>query len=349
MLDFAQELENFMTKEIRSAAEIKKLNIASIKRFILEAGSVTKPEVADATGLSVVTCGSILNELAANGTLVEENLRISSGGRPAMNYRFSANAGNSLCLYTYTESDGTFIRYQVRDISGNIKGAGIFQEDSINIEVLSNCIKNICQPEQNIKIVVLGIQGNLRHGIVEFSDLTALCGHNVAKEIEEATGIPIKVENDMSMVALGYTKICTAENDKDIHNVSMLFFPKGQAPAGSFIVDGHILRGTANQAGVLSCIPYDKDNDDFSKVFSNIELAKTVIDKLLAATIAYLDPSVIVITGGLSKDIHYDIIMKNLRRNIRHRQLPKIEIRPMVEKEYFAGLYNTALDYLIGE
>ena len=55
-----------MIKEVKSTASIKQQNVKSIKKVILEKGSVTKPEVAEKTGLSVVTCGTILNELTAD-------------------------------------------------------------------------------------------------------------------------------------------------------------------------------------------------------------------------------------------------------------------------------------------
>lgn len=337
-----------MVKEIRSAAEIKKQNIASIKRVILEMGSVTKPEVAAKTGLSVVTCGSILNELTASGIIIEESLRLSSGGRPAMSYRFSEGAGNTLCLYTYTESTGSFIRYQIFDINGNIKDSGFSQEEKINISILADRIKKISDPNLGIKVIVLGVQGCINNNILEYSDLTELTGINIAQELEASTGIPTRVENDMNTVALGYKKLREKNNDNTPeNNVAMLFFPKGQTPAGGFIVDGHILRGSSNLAGELSFYPYCFDKTNQRSAFSDISVAAPIINQLIIATTIFLDPAIIVVTGGLSNEMTKEYILKYLQDNLKRSQLPKIEIRPMVETEYFAGLYSIALDFLI--
>ena len=81
--------------------------------------------------------------------------------------------------------------------------------------------------------------------------------------------------------------------------------------------------------------------------FGNIRHALPVISQLLIATIVFLDPAVIVITGGLSNDLDCEQLVKILHENLRRNQLPKIEIRPMVETEYFAGLYNIALEHLL--
>lgn len=341
----------FMTKEIKSTALIKKQNIKNIKRIIQEKGSVTKPEMAEKTGLSVVTCGTILNELTADGTIVEEAFRLSSGGRPAMSYRFSPNAGNSLCLYAYTENNSSFIRHQILDLSGNIKEVGVSQEKSIDIDTLIADIKKIVRPELNIKVIVIGIQGCINENIVEFSDLSELSGINISQEVQKATGIPTRVENDMNTVALGLQKSfegkgtgCAKCSSK---NVALLFFPKGQTPAGGFIVDGNILRGSSNLAVELSFFPYGFNKEHQRIAFSNIKHAAPIINQLLIATTVFLDPAIIVITGGLSSEINQDKLLKHLAESLHRHQLPKIEIRPIVETEYFAGLHSIAVNYLL--
>lgn len=341
----------FMTKEIKSTAHIKKQNIKNIKRIIQEKGSVTKPEVAEKTGLSVVTCGTILNELTADGTIVEESLRLSSGGRPAMSYRFSPNAGNSLCLYTYAENNSIFIRYQILDFAGNIKDVGVFQEKKLNIQTLIDYVQKIINPELKIKTIVIGLQGCVNEDIVEFSDLTNLSGINVAQEIKNATGISTYVENDMNTIALGLQKNLeknsSQESKNPSKNIALLFFPKGQTPAGGFIVDGNILRGSSNLAGELSFFPFSFNKDHQRVAFGNIRHALPVISQLLIATIVFLDPAVIVITGGLSNDLDCEQLVNFLRENLHRSQLPKIEIRPIVETEYFAGLHSIAVEHLL--
>jgi len=337
-----------MGKEIRSAAEIKKQNVASVKRVILELGSVTKPEVADKTGLSVVTCGSILNELTANSIVVEESLRLSNGGRPAMSYRLSEGVGNTLCLYTYTESEGSFIRYQVLDLAGNIKEAGAIPEKTINLQVLTEAIKQICSRDLNVKVVVLGIQGCINNDILEYTDLTELSGLNVAAELQASTGLPVLVENDMNTVAFGYRKNCERNNDMESgRNVAILFFPKGQTPAGGFIVDNVILRGASNLAGELSFFPFNFDKNGQRAAFSDIEYAQPQINRVILATTVFLDPAVVVLTGGLSREVDCESIRKYLRENLKRPQIPRIETRPIIEAEYFTGLHKIAVDYMI--
>lgn len=331
-----------MIKEVKSTASIKQQNVKSIKKVILEKGSVTKPEVAEKTGLSVVTCGTILNELTANGTIVEKQLMLSSGGRPAMSYQYNTDSGNILCAFIYAENNECFLRYQVLDIVGNIKDVGVFLEKKIHVNAITKCIKDICGKNPNIKIITLGVQGCINNGIVEYSDIPELGGANLAQVIQEETGITTLVENDMNTVALGYSK--KNSNEK---NVAMLFFPKGQTPAGGFIVDGNILRGTSNLAGELSFFPFGFDKKTQQAAFSNVKKALPFVNQLVIATTVFMDPAVIVITGGLAGELSEREITSYLKKTLNRNQLPKIEIRPMVEAEYIAGLYNIGANYLV--
>ncbi|PWJ65585.1 MULTISPECIES: ROK family protein [unclassified Fibrobacter] len=342
-----------MTKEIKSAAEIKANNVATIKRALLDMKTATKPEVAEKTKLSVVTCGTILNELTANGTIVEESLRLSSGGRPAMSYRFSENIGYALCLYTYTDGDCSYIRYQILDVFGNILDSKAIQEKSITIPTLINHIQEIRKPYTRIKVIVLGVQGCINKDIIEFTDLPELSGHNLKKEIEEATGIFTRVHNDMKTVALGFSKISPEikNGNADEHlenNIALLFFPQGRTPAGSFIVDGHILRGSSNLAGELSFFPFSVEKEKLPEIFSSLEKAQSYVDRLFVATTVFLDPAVIFVTGGLSNWMNAEKIVSTLQERLNRSQLPKIIIQPRAEVEYFAGLYSIAVDHLLG-
>ena len=67
------------------------MNRELVRQTLKKMGQGTKSMVAEATGLSVATCRSILLELLEAGELVELDLEESSGGRPAQIYKFNEN------------------------------------------------------------------------------------------------------------------------------------------------------------------------------------------------------------------------------------------------------------------
>ena len=329
-------------KQTNTTADLKQHNTHSIKKALIAFGSATKAELAQATGLSVVTCSSILNELIASGEIIEDEQRISNGGRPAMAYRYNSEKGKSLCMYAHADHEGKFLRYRVEDIGGNIKQNGFFREREITADTIITNIHKILKKESGINVIVVGVQGCVNNGIIEFCDIEELRGINLAERIEKALKIPTIVENDMNTIALGYSKA-----NSDEKNVALLFFPKGNTPAGGFIVDGKILRGTSNLAGELSYFPFSFNKSSQSAAFSDIEYATPIIHQLVIAAIVFLDPAQIVITGGLAAEINEQATVSYLRMHLNRMQLPRIIIKPNTENEYFAGLHNLAMERLL--
>lgn len=259
-----------------------------------------------------------------------------------MAYQYNHEKGKILCMSAYADDEGKFLRYRVQDAGGNIRQNGVFREKKLLAESIIANIQKIIKKETGISVIVIGVQGCVNNGIIEFCDIEELRGVNLAEKIEHNIEIPTIVENDMNTIALGYSK--ANSNEK---NVALLFFPKRNTPAGGFIVDGKILRGTSNLAGELSYFPFSFNKSSQAVAFSDIEYAMPIINQLVIAAIVFLDPAQIVITGGLATEINEQTVISHLRKHLNRLQLPRIIIKPNTESEYFAGLYSLALEHLL--
>lgn len=310
-----------------------------IKRILLYGGSVTKPELSSATGLTAATCGYILNDLLKKGEVVEEELRLSSGGRPAKSYRYNAKGNPFLCLYALFESGIRTIRFQVVDAQGNTLDKGEYREKRIDVQMFSKRIRKLFARHPEIRVIAIGIQGGVNRGTVEFCDFPELDGVNLAKELYKTFKLPICIENDMNAIALGYSQ----ENSKE-KNVAILFTPKGNPPAAGFLVDGHILRGNANLAGELSYFPFPFEKRKQVEVFKKLNTALPHILQILLATIVFLDPAVIVFTGGFARELSSQNLEEKMRNHLRRSELPKLVFEENPQKEYFRGLAKIAAE-----
>lgn len=314
-----------------------------IKRILLQSESITKPELSKATGLTTATCGYILNEMLKNDEIVEEEFRMSSGGRPAKSYRYNATKHQFLCLYALFESGIQMIRFRVFDALGNLITKGESKEKCINQNTILKRIRQILERHTQVDIISVGIQGGVYRGTVEFCDFPELNGVNLGSEIFDAFRIPVHIENDMNSIALGYSQ--KHSNEK---NLSILFMPKGNPPAGGFLVDGKILRGSSNLAGELSYFPFSFKKQTQSKIFSEIESAIPHILQVILATIVFLDPAEIVLTGGLAESLSFQDLDKKLRENLHRQQLPRLVFKTNLQEEYFNGLYKMAAEVFLG-
>lgn len=73
-------------------------NLQRLRRLAQERGTFTRPELAEATGLSLVTVNRLMLKLCREGTLEEAGQGASGGGRPARLYRFRAD-GSCAALF----------------------------------------------------------------------------------------------------------------------------------------------------------------------------------------------------------------------------------------------------------
>ena len=313
-----------------------------IRQILLENGSITKPELAKLTNLTVATCGYILNGLVENGEVIAENFRTSSGGRPAMSYRYNSERCRFLCLYTLFEGGAESIHYRITDAMYGLHGKGEFKSKNIKLKSLLQCVQKLLKQNPKICMISIGVQGGVSQGSVEFSDFPDLNGINLSHEMEQKTGIPTYVENDMNAIALGYSQ--RNANEK---NVAILFTPKGNPPAGGFLVDGKILRGTANFAGELSYSPLPFSRHQQLDIFDNVKSALPYIRQVLFATVAFLDPAVIVFTGGLAEKLSKANLDMQMRNHLRRPQLPRLFFITDSSDEYFLGLTKIATEHFL--
>jgi len=313
-----------------------------IRKILLKNGSITKPELAKATKLTVATCGYILNGLVENGEVIAENFRTSSGGRPAMSYRYNSKRCRFLCMYALFESGAETIHYRITDALNGLHGKGEFKGKNIETRSILQCIQKILKKNPEICLISIGIQGGVSQGSVEFSDFPDLNGINLSREIEEKTGIPTVVENDMNAIAIGYSQ--KNANEK---NVAILFTPKGKPPAGGFLVDGNILRGNANLAGELSYFPFPFSRNRQLEIFDHVKSALPFIQQILFATIVFLDPAVIIFTGGLAEKLSRVNLDVRMRNHLHRPQLPRLFFITDSSDEYFLGLTKIATDQFL--
>ncbi|WP_233567681.1 hypothetical protein [Cohnella faecalis] len=74
-----------------NAIVIKEVNVNFVRKALKTQGRATKQQLAQATGLSIVTVGTVLRLLLLEGEVLEGEPISSSGGRPAGNMNITPN------------------------------------------------------------------------------------------------------------------------------------------------------------------------------------------------------------------------------------------------------------------
>lgn len=156
-----------MKSQLNTTASIKQNNILQVKQTLFKIKTATKPEIAELTGLTSATCGTILNDLVAESTVIQDELRISNGGRPAQAYRLNQQKFMYLCMMVSSEFEKNEIHYQVKDPCENIYKQGFYSFDEINPKNILTAVKKVIRNFPNIQVISLGVQGYVYNDTVE--------------------------------------------------------------------------------------------------------------------------------------------------------------------------------------
>lgn len=128
------------------------------------------------------------------------------------------------------------------------------------VDFLSGIVKDVINEvgikRKDIEAVCLGIPGsvNPHTGVIGLSPNLGLQDFNIKEKLKEKVSIPVLVENDVNLGALGIKNFGVGKNA-----VNMLSVFIGTGIGGGLILDGKIYRGSKFVAGEIGHVLVDKN------------------------------------------------------------------------------------------
>ncbi|TGE34748.1 ROK family protein [Desulfosporosinus fructosivorans] len=328
---------------INNTIRVKQVNVELVKTALKALTFGTKLTIANVTGLSVATCGNILNELSERGEAIEADLEQSNGGRPARRFMYNANYSYIACIYVSNDGGVYRTTHAVTNLTGEVIEENSAEVEIINYEVIDNLIEKLIYSYENIKAVGIGIPGIIYRGIIGAVDIKELADLPLATRLKAKYNLKVIVENDMNLIAYGFYK---KQNYDEAKTITVVNFPKGNGSGAGIIVEGHIIRGNTNFAGEVSYLPFDKSREDQIKQTNSADGCFPLMVKTIGSIIAIINPETIVITGGLIRSNMQEDFSIACRKTIPHEHMPQIIIQENMQEDYINGLVSTTLESL---
>ena len=122
--------------------------------------------------------------------------------------------------------------------------------------IVKDVINEVGIKRKDIEAVCLGIPGsvNPHTGVIGLSPNLGLQDFNIKEKLKEKVSIPVLVENDVNLGALGIKNFSVGKNA-----VNMLSVFIGTGIGGGLILDGKIYRGSKFVAGEIGHVLVDKN------------------------------------------------------------------------------------------
>lgn len=326
-----------------NAIRVKRINMELVKNTLRTNEYGTKSSIAGMTGLSVATCGNILNELLQTGEVIETELEEPNGGRPARRYKFNADYSYIVCLYVKTEGGVHSMTYAISNLVGEVIEELTLTVEQINYDVIDNQIEELMDRHGNIKAIGIGIPGVVHKGIIGVCDIAPLVGLDLGPQLMDKYGLEIMIENDMHLTVYGFYKMQNYDEDKTF---AIVTFPKDNFPGAGFIIDGHTLKGNTKFAGEVSFLSFGMTREEQLRQWNRPEGFIALAVKTITSIIATINPVSIALTGDLSKSSLLSEIFDGCLKDIPREHMPELFVKNDTHEEYLSGLISLTLETL---
>ncbi|CAG6397954.1 ROK family transcriptional regulator [Streptomyces cocklensis] len=242
-----------------SQSSLHRANLERVVRAVRLAGSLTQAEIARSTGLSAATVSNIVRELRDNGTV--QVTPTSSGGRRARSVALSGDAG----IVVGVDFGHSHLRVAVGNLAHQV-----LAEQSEPIDVDASASQGFDRAEQLVARLVestgispekvlgvgLGVPGPIdveTGALGSTAILPGWSGVNPRQEMSDRLGVPVQVDNDANLGALGELVWGGGRGVKDLAYIKV-----ASGVGAGLVIDGRIYRGPGGTAGEIGHITLDE-------------------------------------------------------------------------------------------
>ncbi|MFC5145824.1 ROK family transcriptional regulator [Streptomyces aureoversilis] len=242
-----------------SQSSLHRANLERVVRAVRRAGSLTQAEIARATGLSAATVSNIVRELKDGGTV--EVTPTSSGGRRARSVSLSGDAG----IVVGVDFGHTHLRVAVGNLAQRV-----LAEDAEPLDVDASAAQGLDRAEQLVRRLIddvgidprkiigvgLGVPGpiDVETGTLgSTAILPGWAGTNPRDELAERLSVPVHVDNDANLGALGELVWGAGRGAADLAYIKV-----ASGVGAGLVINGQIYRGPGGTAGEIGHITLDE-------------------------------------------------------------------------------------------
>ena len=340
-----------------TSSTLKEINLRTVLDVIRTAPPVSRAEIARRTGISKPTVSALLQDLLEMG-LVSETVREELG--PTYGALFFAprpEAAHVLAL----DVGARRLRGAVADLEGvvhirrdvPVEGMDAHQVVGTAAALAEELCAEAGINRSALQHAAIGVPGvvDRRDGrIWQATNVPALDGFLARDAFEKALALPVTVENDIHLAALGEQRHGTG-GSTGTDAESFVFLSVGTGVGAGLILHGELHRGFAGAAGELDCAlePETFDDNDpcavailqfaarrlpghpdlsteqvFELARAGDEDACAVVDEearrisgYLSTVAAVVDVELVVLGGGIG--LNGDLLLPRIRRRLEER------------------------------
>jgi len=328
---------------------LKENNTNLILKTFLAMKTATRRQLAQKTGLSQPTVNSIVQELEGKRVVCSGTFAASAGGRRPKCYTLRTAYHRAATIRVLPHS----LEYMVVTIDGAVvlRNSWAVTNEETHITALQALLKTLIRQDKGIRIASIGVPGVVGPGgcLRAIPQVPSLEGVALAQVLQEQHKLPVYVENDMNLVALGSV---AGDNDKT-GLMDIVFIHLGEGVGAGIVMGGNIIRGYSNFAGEIAYVLNPVSDNKTRKSLESL-LAQTdsvarqaqLVSDMVVSLICILNPPVISFGNTLASKEILEFIKKECEKRLPLWTLPSFQLMEDEDATYDRGLTALVTDKL---
>ncbi len=277
-------LEGDASRLGRNQLGLKEHNERVVLSLILEAGSLSKAEIARITRLSPQTVTNLVNRLLEERLLRKKNVVRGRVGQPSTPIELDPDGALSVGVKIGRRSLDLIALSFDRQIVGRRRYPYEVLEKQVVSELIGPAYRSLVDgltPHQRGRLAGIGVAAPtaLENGIAVIGDpgsgASRWAEADLAARIEEVAGLDVIIANDATAACLAEIEFARENRQRP-----MIYFYLSTLIGGGLVVDGNIVFGRTGNAGAVNAIPLSLRAESEAKPAQLLEAAS--LDRLEA-------------------------------------------------------------------
>jgi len=299
-----------------------------------------------------------VQELENKGYAQPGSFAVSAGGRRPQCYTLHTDHLRAATIRVLANS----LEYVVITIDGTVilRNSWVISGTDTPVTALQSLLGTLLKQDDNIQVVGIGVPGVVAPGGVlnAIPQIPGLEGVSLLYELERFFDIPIYIENDMNLVALG--SVTTEPGHAT--TTDMVFVHIGEGVGAGIVMGGQIINGYSSFAGEIAYMLKPIEADKAPPEAGNIETIEYLLSKTNSITeqarlIATMVVSIICLINPPVISFGSTYASEEMLRHIRHEcekylpvwTLPSLQLMADEEAAYDRGLAALVREVMVNQ
>lgn len=320
---------------------VKEHNLQLLRETLFQVRQATRQQLSVLTGISTVTLGSLLQELMQQNTVYEAEAEQPKTGRPAHIYCFNGNVRYALLLYARPTGRDSRLAAAVVNLYGETVWEREYPLLPMDREATRRFLEPLLHLRQPLGAVCVGLPGVGFHEYIHREPQLHFLSLDVLEELGAEQGIPVLVENDINLAALGYAAESRVPPEECL---LYLYLMKGRYSGAGIYLDGHLHLGLGRFAGELPIPAYGIDWPRADT--ESPEAVCEILRRLLLPAVSLLAPHRVAVASDYVGEEHLSILREQLGAVVGPPYCPALCLAEHFEDDYAAGIKRMALEQI---